>query len=716
MWKKRSNRRGGEIVRSVLVGLICHGWLALTAAPGSLTAAEEKPAEPAKLSVSGFSWLRNREFRLSLERLLGTERGATLNANAIDDAAFLLVSTLSEEGFLKPVVTIKTEDVAGKSEQFTFDATLTTTLPRTLEARKVEFHIDSGVRYYLADVKIEGLQAMDRDAAEAFFRGENVVIVRKSARAYSPARLSRSQENLQEDLRRRGYSEAQVSVPRLEVDDKTGVVKIGVLVKDGPRWRVKTLTFEGGEGIDAKLDGAKRFVGRPWSPMVQQDVTGEIRKAFFDKGYPDVKIRIAQTIEPEADGTESVRLIATITPGPLVKVGQVKFEGAVKTHESVLRRRVNAKPGEPLDPLDLEQARYRLGRLGVFETIDLRYEPADGDVRSPVFDLKEGRRFESSLLFGYGSYEQLRGGVEVRQYNLFGLAHQSRLLLVQSMKSSRGEYSYTVPELFGESLDGTARVFGLQRDELSFRRQEYGGSVQLSRPLPWIGADATAGYTYQALRNTDNSLSTSASDNKQVNVASVDASLTRDRRDNPLRPRRGYRLFAQLESASRFLGGQVDYQRFEMGGSYHTRWGSGRWLHLGLTHGVITTLGTDDTTLPVNKRFYPGGDTSIRGYREGEAVPRGADGRFVGAKTYTLANIEFEQALTRSFSAVIFSDSLGMAAQLKDYPFNEELYSVGVGVRYHTLIGPIRMEYGRNLNPRVGDPSGTLLISVGFPF
>jgi outer membrane translocation and assembly module TamA len=218
------------------------------------------------------------------------------------------------------------------------------------------------------------------------------------------------------------------------------------------------------------------------------------------------------------------------------------------------------------------------------------------------------------------------------------------------------------------------------------------------------------------LRNQDNTLETSGADLSQVNAASVDLNLVRDRRDNPLRPRRGYRWFLQAETASQFFGGTVDYQRTEFGGSYHTPWGRGRWVHAGLNHGVVTTFGSDDAELPVNKRFFPGGDNSIRGYQEGEAAPFGAEGRFVGAKSYLLLNLEVEQALTPKWSAVLFFDALGIAARLADYPFSEELYSVGLGIRYQTIIGPLRVEYGRNLDPRPTDPSGSLLFSVGFPF
>ena len=132
---------------------------------------------------------------------------------------------------------------------------------------------------------------------------------------------------------------------------------------------------------------------------------------------------------------------------------------------------------------------------------------------------------------------------------------------------------------------------------------------------------------------------------------------------------------------------------------------------------MVTTFGApDDSDLPVSVRFFPGGDGSIRGYPQGEAAPRADNGLFIGAKSYVLANLELEQALTSNWSVVVFADAVGTAARLADYPFAEKLYSVGLGVRYQTIIGPVRVEYGHNLNPRPLDPSGTLLISIGFPF
>jgi outer membrane protein assembly complex protein YaeT len=678
-----------------------------------------KPPETPKavLRVTGLGWWQNRDLRFSLERLLGAQLGETVEVDAIEDAAFLLVSALEQKGFLKPVIEIEFTPVSGAPQRFTFDTTLATPLPRPLAAKAVTFRVAKGVRYVVNEVQIEGLTAFPVKVARGYFRPEQALFVAGEARAYTPARLNRAVDALLDEFRQRGYAEAQVLAKEVRIDDRTGQVALTIAVVEGPRWDVAALRFEGAEASQVPVDLGAHFRHRPWSALWQQDVRARVRQLFWQRGFPDVTVTLAARTGVESACVKPVEVTATIAPGPHVTVGQVRFEGNVRTKESVLRRRVQAVAGGPLDPLKFEQARYELSRLGVFTAVDLRYEPADGEVRNPVFLLKEGRQWDASLLAGYGSYEQARAGVELRQLNLFGRAHQTRLELVQSMKGSRGEYTYTVPELFGASVDGTAKLFGLQRQEESFLRQEFGATVALKRPLPWFKIDASVGYTFQSLRNRDNVLGTSGVDPTTVDVGSIDLGLTSDRRDNPLRPRRGYRWFTQVEYASRYLGGQPDYQRLVAGAAFHTAWGSGRWIHLGVTHGVITTQGAgNDRLLPVNKRFYPGGESSIRGYGEGEAAPRGADGLFLGAKAYLLANLELEQALTTNWSVVVFTDALGATARLASYPFDEKLYSAGLGLRYHTLIGPVRLEYGRNLNPRPGDPSGTLHFSVGLPF
>ncbi len=690
--------------------------LALPGVLGATSAATPPPSAstPATLKVSGTGWFSDRELRRSLLLLLDTQRGTTFDTNAIEDAAVMLVSALGQKGFQKPEVLIEATLADGTVRQLTFDASMATGLPRPLQARALVFKVKPGARWHIKTLEITGLTVLPMKTARTLFRQESVLFVLARNNAYSPAHLANSVRALLGELRQRGYAAAKVKADLASVDEASGAIALQVTVTEAELWQVAAIQIQGADPVT--LPPTTEWIGQPWSVELREDLKETIRRACYQQGYPDMALSIGIEPGPATPGLKPVNVVVKIQPGPAVTIGQVRFAGNAVTQEAVLRRSAPLEPGAPLNPLALANTRYRISRLGVFDSVELSIVPADGPVRDPVFTVRESERYEANLLLGYGSYEQVRGGIEFRQLNLFGRAHQSRLQLVQSMKSTNADYTYSVPELFGESIDGAARLFALQRQETAFLRQEYGVSLSLKRPVPWLHAEGTVGYTFEALRNRNNELATGATDQAQINVGSVTLGLNGDHRDNPLRPRRGYHWFTRLEHAARNLGGSTDYQRLEFGAAWHTPWGDGRWLHFGLTHGVIMTLGTTDALLPVNKRFFPGGDNSIRGYQDGEAAPRGADGLFVGAKSYLLFNFEFEQALTSNWSVVAFIDALGATAQLRDYPFAEKLYTAGLGVRYQTLIGPIRVEYGRNLNPRPLDPGGTWQLSIGYPF
>jgi outer membrane protein insertion porin family len=669
----------------------------------------------AEIKVEGLGFLGNRKARNNLALLLGDQAKGPLSAAAIEDATLILFSQLAADGYLQARILVEARTTDRGIIRQQLNARLDESLPRPLAAEAVTLVVDRGRQLQLTRVNFKGLQTLAEEDARAFFLGANMLIPLSSARIYSPGRVQRGISNLQEELLQRGYAEASVSLGDVQVDEKAGKATVEIVVSEGLPWVVGELRLEVAEG-DVPPE-VKRSDDEPrWTAVWRQNLSAEIRRWYYARGFPDVRVRLVPLAAPPVDGRRRVDVTARIIPGQAVRLRTVKFTGNEHTRESVLRRLVDLEPGQPLNPIALDNAQARMSRLGVFSDLTLRYDPTTGPERNAIFALTEGRRKDINLLLGYGSYEQLRGGVELNNYNVLGRAHTSSLKLIQSMKGTQGEELYTIPEIFGTTIDGSARLFGLRREELSFVRQEFGATVSLLWPLG-PHSSLTTGYTFRRLRSTNNELATSGQDEIQSNAASVDLGWLQDRRDNPLTPRHGYKLFAQVEAASRYLGGQVDYQRLLLDASYHTSWGRGRWIHAGLTHGLITTLGSeDDRDLPVNVRYFPGGDGSIRGYRRGEAAPRAANGQFIGAKTYLQLNLELEQALTGRFSIVAFADALGTAVELADYPFSDRLYSAGLGLRYNTLIGPVRLEYGYNLNPRPLDPKGTLQISLGFPF
>ena len=165
--------------------------------------------------------------------------------------------------------------------------------------------------------------------------------------------------------------------------------------------------------------------------------------------------------------------------------------------------RVPLESGDLLNPAKAEKGRSRIARLGVFDSVQLRYDDVDPETRDIEYDVKEGKSLNLNLLFGFGSYELLRGGVEVEKKNLWGSAHLARLRAIQSFKSTSGDFLYTMPQFIGEEVDLFLNGFGLVRKEIDFTRREYGGGAGGLKHFPAISSDLSMRYNYQVLRAFD---------------------------------------------------------------------------------------------------------------------------------------------------------------------------------------------------------------------
>lgn len=674
-------------------------------------------AHGAELKLEGFGFLRNRELRGALELLLddGTKR-AEFDASFIEDAALVLNSELVDEGYFAAEVEVVWRDPAGERRSARLDARLSNTLPRDTRATELRLIARPGVRATVRRVRFTGLGAMEAEEARKFFRPDAGLFTPDSARAWSESGARRGAAQLAEALRARGHAEAAVEVAKTELDAASGRVELEVAVREGPVWRVADAGVRVDDGERESSAAVSALAGGVWTRAAGLDAAQVVRREFEARGYPDVMVEMeVERGEVAADAAERpVRVTARVRPGAETRVGEVSFEGARRTRADLLARRADGlRTGELFDPGEVEAARLRLARLGVFRRVETREVEEAPGVRSVVFALREEAAWEAAWMLGYGSYEQARVGVEVSRRNVWGLAHRTRFEAVQSLKGTRADYRYTVPTLFRDTVEATGRVFGLRREEPSFDRVEYGAAVEARRMVPGIGALGTAGFTYEVLRASDVELGTTAGELNEATVASLDFGLTRDRRDNPIRPTRGVRWSAQAQLARPELGGDVEYERLELAWSWHRPLGAERWLHVGVSQGLLFDRKGE---VPVNKLFYPGGESSIRGYAQGEATQRDAGGRFVGVRSAWLVNVELEQLVTGRWTVVLFADGLGTAVSAEDWPGDETLGSAGLGVRYQSPIGPVRLEYGRNVNPRSGDPAGTLHFSIGFPF
>jgi outer membrane protein assembly complex protein YaeT len=696
-------------------------WMALLSSPQGSPAADTEPeVVPAKFKISGYGLFGNRELRRLITSLdLGGKTPEFFTPAFVEDASMIIAARLRRDGYLRPVVRLHLQLANENVIRTTGDELLLNPLPAGLQIKRAEFGIEKGVLFYFQSLRFEHLNTVSTRRARSYFYETDALFKTKRARVFTPDRLKRGLLSLGTVLDRQGYRDAKAIATSVTTNLTTGGVRVLVSVQEGPRYRVRSIREEIFRGADPNATPdliRARFPQVPYSDEWVERLTLSVKTNEFRLGYPDTSVAVIEEHREPGPEWVDVDLLAQVHSGSKVRINEVRFEGERRTSTTMMRRRVKVEKGELLDPLDVEAGRNRLARLGIFQRVTSRTEPVDDGLRDVIYDVREGRLLNVNLLFGYGSYELLRGGAELELFNLWGLAHNARLKGVQSFKSTSGEFLYNIPQVLGRDIDLFFHANGLRREEVSFTREEFGGGMGVHRYFQEISSDVSLRYSYQVLNAAHLFPAISSEGLPNPAVGAVILDFRHDTRDNPLYPREGYKVFSSFETGTSALGGDANYQRVDLSPSGHLKLGGGRYLSIGVSHGSAISFGDVAENLPFNRRYFPGGANSIRGYPEGEASPRNAQDKFVGAETYTLLTVEFEQALTRAWSVVFFSDSLGQSRRLDDFPWEEGLFSVGGGIRWRTIVGPVRAEYGYNLRRREGDPTGAFHFSIGYPF
>ena len=675
---------------------------------------------PAEVKISGFGFLGNREMlRLLRNAQSDGQMPVLINGGFIEDASLMLFSRARRGGYLDARLRAAFTMPDGSRQDVVWTNALDVVLPLDFAAKSVRFRVLGGVRYYYESLEFVGLTALKETEVRNYFVTGDALLKLHRNRIFSPDLLKDSITALTEALLRKGYRDAVVMTNLVQMDKDSGAVNVKIEVVEGLPTMVRSVevTVKGNESDSGTNHWTLRPRKKPYSILWEHSQSLELREQQYAKGYPDTAVQIDVLGTQTNENSIQMDVAAQVDTGERVHIAGIEYKGNKRTRTSVLESRVRLEDGQLLDRNEAEESRQRLARLGVFRSVNLEYEDVDVTNRNVTFDLKEVKPISLSVLAGYGSYELLRGGLEFENRNVMGFAHDLSLRAVQSFKSTSFDGQYTVPEVFGRDLNAYVKGSALRRKEVTFTREEYGGSAGVQKYVEPIKTTFGVYYSYQFL----DASSLGGAITNDVGVADARSAafvvdFNRDRRSTPVLPRTGTRLFGRVEFAAADLGGNVNYQRLVLGGSYHLDLHGGRLLHLGLVHGDTLTLGGNSKDLPFTKRFFPGGENSVRGYQDGEASPLDSNGDQLGAETYTQGNIELEQLITKSWSVVVFLDAVGFAQDRNDYPWDEELYSAGGGVSWRSPIGPVRLEYGYNLDPRRHDPAGTLHFSIGFPF
>ena len=649
-------------------------------------------------------------------------REGAAGTDAIEEGRDILEAELRGDGHRKAAVTPSEDARPGRSD--------------------IVYALEPGPRSVVASVAVTADLAERSPARPAALTVPAGVVLRtRVAAALRDADLAEDERALARAFEDAGHAEARVEA------DTVGSGEVAVLfrVAAGPATRVSSVEIvvgeQGGDAAGAshgparaasppepparvaEVNSAPRAAVvpdprpsavahelrlRPGAPYRLRDVAADrttLALAYRNDGYlsaevtPDVQL---------AAGEARVRLV--VTPGPRTIVDRVVVAGLDRTREDVVRRELRVREGEPLGVDDLLETQRRLSALGLFEAITIVELAAEAPGRRTlVIRVDEAPRTSVSYGIGYGERDLVRGSVEVTRRNLFGMDRRLSAFVRTSFRGSRFLASFREPYLRGRRQELFVTAFRDEEDRDAFDYARYGISVQTALALArrW---NLVLRQTYQEIR-TYNVVEDCLALDRQFCPATLSgpsASLVGDTRDDPLDPRRGYFLLTDAQLSHRVLGGDTLLKAFVQASGYRLL-APRVVLALSGRMGVGRTFGEEPLLLPIPERFFAGGDYSLRGFGVDDVREEGGNGVLLGTA-------ELRVDTGGGVSAAVFTDVGNVYRLASEMTLSDLRYTAGLGLRYKSALGPLRLDWGYKLDRREGESASHVHVTIGHAF
>ena len=582
--------------------------------------------------------------------------------------------------------------------------------------RLVRFVIDEGPRVEVEDVAFPGTP-LPESQVRAHIATRPGGLVRRGL--FRRNALNADAQALRVFLRAQGFPEATVSEPVVTFSPDRQRARVVFPIEAGPRVVVGEIRVTGTrvftEEMLRRLLPLKR--GAPWSETQAEEGRRVLERRYARRGFHATDVSV---IPRRHDGVADVTY--EVQEGPQTRVGQILVSGLVQTKEYVVRRELPFQPGDPLDPEQLLEAQRRLSALAIFDRVTVEpLRPPPTPFADVTVTVRERKPWHVDFAGGYSTYEGVRGSVEFGGDNLFGTGRSILLRGRISEKGDREDLTYAEPWLLGTPWRGEVTLFHEKRLEIGYDIERYGFALGAQRDLlTEIVRGLHGAVRYELAQvdrfNVDPTLTQEDIQRGQERIGTLTEELSLDRRDHPFDPRRGSFTVVSLRAGSVILGSDADFvkSRFE------TQW---FFDHVGPgVLGVALRVGAAapfhrSTSLPIEERFFAGGATTVRGYRERRLGPLDDRGNPTGGNALAIVNLEWRFPIWRFIGGAVFFDTGAVASEVERMDLNHFKSGMGAGIRLTTPVGPVRLDAGYPLDD-IPHESRELrfYFSIGYPF
>lgn len=565
----------------------------------------------------------------------------------------------------------------------------------------------AGINY---TVKIEGALSDEiRDLMKSVSRTEDL-------KNRPPAALNLLRRRAEDDvplllqvLRSKGYYGAKIEV---EIAERAKPVSVIFRTNPGPVYIVESVEIENLRAPDlyVELPSPSEIGLELGKPAIASEIIAaeaDLLRRMRRKGFPFASIQRQVIVNHDL---RKVLVKYQVDPGPLARFGQTAITGLQTVSEEFALTKIPWQRGDLFDVSLLTQLRDRLIRTGLFSLVQVKEGESVEDGFLPVrVEVQERKHRTAAAGLSYYTDEGLGATLSWENRNLFGEAERLRIAGTVSKITLSAELIYEQPEFLqdNQSLLFFSRLAEDDTDAYTSRNVET--ALVLERRINDV-TRIGAGPALRWSRVED------AEGIRDFVLMSFPGYLNRDTSDSLLNPTRGGRLSLQLTPYTDLRATDITFLKGVGSYNHYFRISESPFTVFAVRGSLGSITGTDRDSIPADIRFYAGGGGSIRGYAYQTVDPL-LNGEPIGGRSLVEASLEFRLKVTDTIGFVTFLD--GGNVYETAYPqFDESLrWGAGVGFRYYTKVGPLRLDVAVPLNPRddIDDPY-QLYISLGQAF
>ncbi|MDD9908794.1 MAG: autotransporter assembly complex protein TamA [Ahrensia sp.] len=517
--------------------------------------------------------------------------------------------------------------------------------------------------------------------------------------------------------------EAADIAPGAEITDDTSV---RIAVDTGDLYRFGTVDILNQAPVDVDYDDVVPLPSQEGLAPGEPALAGRVRlaeqlsiRAWRQLGHPKAKVaqRTATAVHPEQQLNVTLRM----DPGPHAVFSTVSVEGTEHMDAQFVAYMTGLKPGEEFDPDELERARERLDRLGVFAL--RRIDEAEEVSSNGLLPLNVLVQEKKLRRIGVGATFSSIDGAGIEAFwmhrNLFGEAERLRLEAEfggigasNSLSPDELDYklgaTFTKPGVFDPDVDLVFNVFGKREFNQTFEEVAVGASLDFNYYYS-KQVTATAGVFTRFGKFDD------AFGKREFFYSGFNGSILFDGRDDKLEPTKG--VYTEFRARPYYEARFGNFaSRFDLEGrTYYSFDKKGRTV-LAARARAGSLIGASIEETPPDILFTTGGGGSVRGYGFNNIGLRQPNGDVTGGRSLLEGSLELRQRFGDVFGAVAFVDA-GTVGESSFDAFSGDLkVGVGVGLRYYTGLGAIRLDVAVPLNPDSDDPSFAIYAGIGQAF